>query len=60
MQVNGKVRDQLVIDADTARDAERVQSLVLDLPRIKQLVAASGSVQKVIVVPGKLANVVAR
>jgi leucyl-tRNA synthetase len=42
-----------------ARDEARVRELVLALPKIKQY-TASGSVQRVIVVPGKLANVVVR
>jgi leucyl-tRNA synthetase len=59
VQVNGKVRDQMVLDAQVARDEARVRELVLALPKIKQY-TASGSVQRVIVVPGKLANVVVR
>src|SRR5205823_7640354 len=54
VQVNGKVRDQLLVDADVARDETRLRELVLALPRVKQL-----DVQRVIVVPGKLVNVVA-
>ena len=60
MQVNGKVRDQLVLEADVARDEARVRELVLGLPRIQQLTDGGAAVQRVIVVPGKLANVVAR
>ncbi len=59
VQVNGKVRDQMVLDAEVARDEARVRDLVLALPKIKQYIAG-GSVQRVIVVPGKLANVVVR
>src|SRR5713226_767292 len=59
VQVNGKVRDQLVLDAEVARDEARVRELVLALPKIKQY-AAGASVQRIIVVPGKLANVVVR
>src|SRR5216683_2335196 len=59
VQVNGKVRDQMVLDAEVARDETRVRDLVLALPKIKQHIAG-GSVQRVIVVPGKLANVVVR
>jgi leucyl-tRNA synthetase len=57
VQINGKVRDQLVVEADLARDEARLRELVLELPRIQQL---GDGVQKVIVVPGKLVNVVAR
>jgi leucyl-tRNA synthetase len=59
VQVNGKVRDQLVLDADVARNEAEVRELVLALPRIKQHTAGAGDV-RVIVVPGKLANVVVR
>jgi leucyl-tRNA synthetase len=59
VQVNGKVRDQVVLDAEIARDEARVRELVLELPRIKQY-TADASIQRVIVVPGKLANVVIR
>jgi len=60
VQVNGKVRDQLVLDADLARDEAQVRERVLALPRVRQLTADGASVQRVIVIPGKLANVVAR
>jgi len=56
VQINGKVREQLVVDADVARDEARLRERVLELPRIRQL----ASVQKVIVVPGRLVNVVGR
>jgi leucyl-tRNA synthetase len=59
VQVNGKVRDQVAVDADVARDEAQVRELVLELPRVKQH-TAGGTVQRVIVVPGKLANVVVR
>jgi len=58
VQVNGKVRDQLVVDADVGRDETRVRELVLNLPKVRQLTGTL-NVQRVIVVPGKLANVVA-
>ena len=57
VQVNGKVRDQVVVDADVARDEAQVRELVLALPRVKQHMAG-GSLHKFIFVPGKLANVV--
>jgi leucyl-tRNA synthetase len=59
VQVNGKVRDQVVLDAEIARDEAKVRELVLELPRIKQHTAGT-TVQRIIVVPGKLANIVAR
>jgi leucyl-tRNA synthetase len=59
VQVNGKVRDQVVMDAAAARDEATVRDLVLELPKIKQHTAGA-NVQRVIVVPGKLANIVLR
>jgi len=59
VQINGKLRDQMVLDAEVARDEARVRELVLALPKIKQYTAGA-TVQRVIVVPGKLANVVVR
>jgi leucyl-tRNA synthetase len=59
VQVNGKVRDQVVLDADVAHDEAQVRDLVLALPRIQAHLAA-GTVQRIIVVPGKLANIVVR
>jgi leucyl-tRNA synthetase len=59
VQVNGKMRDQVVVDADLARDEAKVRELVLELPRIKQHTAGM-TVQRIIVVPGKLANIVVR
>jgi leucyl-tRNA synthetase len=57
IQVNGKMRDQMVLDAEVARDEARVRELVLEQPRIKQHIGTA-SVRKFIFVPGKLANVV--
>ena len=57
VQVNGRVRDQVVVDAAVARDEAQVRELVLALPRIKQHMAG-GSLRKFVFVPGKLANVV--
>jgi leucyl-tRNA synthetase len=59
VQINGKVRDQVVLDTEVARDEAQVRSLVLELPKIQPHLA-NGTVQKVIVVPGKLANIVVR
>jgi leucyl-tRNA synthetase len=58
VQINGKVRDQVVLDAAAARDEGKVRDIVMDLPRVKQHLAGS-SVRKFIFVPGKLANIVA-
>jgi leucyl-tRNA synthetase len=59
VQVNGKVRDQVVMDAEMAFDEATVRAQVLELPRVKHY-TANATVQRVIVVPGKLANVVVR
>ena len=48
----------LVVDADAGRDQAHMQQLVLELPRIKQHIGEA-TVRKVIVVPGKLVNIVA-
>ena len=47
VQVNGKVRDQLVLDVDVARDEARVRELVLELPRVKHHTSGA-TVQRVI------------
>jgi leucyl-tRNA synthetase len=57
VQVNGKVRGQVVLDTEVAVDETRLRELVLELPRIKQLIAGE-DVHRMIVVPGKLVNVV--
>jgi leucyl-tRNA synthetase len=58
VQVNGRVRDQLLVDAEIARDQAQMQAMALELPRVQQHIG-QGSVRKVIVVPGKLVNIVA-
>jgi leucyl-tRNA synthetase len=58
VQVNGRVRDQVVVEAEAARDQGYMQRLVLELPRIKQHIG-DATIRKVIVVPGKLVNIVA-
>jgi leucyl-tRNA synthetase len=58
VQVNGRVRDQLVVDAAIAKDEAKIRELVLDLPKVKQHLA-NATIRKFIFVPGKLANIVA-
>jgi leucyl-tRNA synthetase len=58
VQVNGRVRDQVLVDAELARDQGEMQRVALELPRIQQHLAGQ-TVRKVIVVPGKLVNIVA-
>jgi leucyl-tRNA synthetase len=59
VQVNGRVRDQVVVDIELGRDEARLREVVLDLPKVQQHTLGM-TIQRVIVVPGKLANVVAR
>jgi leucyl-tRNA synthetase len=59
VQVNGRVRDQVVVDAQVGRDEARLREIVLELPKVQQHTAGL-TIQRVIVVPGKLANIVAR
>ncbi len=55
VQINGKVREKVVMAKDAAR--EEVESAVLALPKIAEALAGRTPV-KVIVVPNKLVNVV--
>jgi leucyl-tRNA synthetase len=55
VQVNGKVRAELVVAVDTAQ--ETLQHAALELPRIKEYTQGK-TVQKVIVVPNKIVNIV--
>ncbi|MHB9105885.1 MAG: leucine--tRNA ligase [Armatimonadota bacterium] len=55
VQFNGKLRDRMAVPADA--DAETVKALALASPRIREALA-SREPAKVIVVPGKLVNVV--
>jgi leucyl-tRNA synthetase len=56
IQVNGKVRSRITVAADA--DADAVQAAALDDPRIKELLNGAAP-RKVIVVPGRMVNVVA-
>jgi len=55
VQVNGKVRDKLTAPADADQDA--LQALALASPKVAEALNGSAP-KKVIVVPGKLVNVV--
>lgn len=57
VQVNGKVRDRLVVPADL--DEEATREAALELPRIQEQISGK-QVQRVIVVPGRLVNVVVK
>ncbi len=56
VQVNGKVRDKLSAHAETS--SADLEALALASPRIQELLTGL-AVRKVIVVPGKLVNIVA-
>ncbi|HEY1263906.1 MAG TPA: leucine--tRNA ligase [Terriglobales bacterium] len=57
VQINGKVRSHIVVPADTP--GEMLEQLALADEKIKTLLAGK-QVVKVVVVPGKLVNIVAR
>lgn len=56
VQVNGKVRAELTVAANASK--EDVESLALGLPRVQELLKGM-AVKKVIVVPGRVINIVA-
>ena len=55
VQVNGKVRDRIQIPADI--DEAAIKQLALDSGNVKRHTDGK-SVKKVIVIPGKLVNIV--
>ncbi|NTW01818.1 MAG: leucine--tRNA ligase [Oscillochloris sp.] len=55
LQVNGKVRDKLTVPVDA--DAEQLRTLAMESDRVKGHIGEK-TIRKVIVVPGKLVNVV--
>ena len=57
MQVNGKLRDQVVVPVDIAEEA--LKQLALSGERAKKFMAGK-TVQRVIVVPQKLVNIVVK
>jgi leucyl-tRNA synthetase len=56
MQVNGKLRDRLTVAKDISK--EELEKLALASPRVQEFTVGL-TVRKVIIVPGKLVNVVA-
>ena len=56
VQVNGKVRDKLAAQADTS--SADLETMALASPRIQEILTGQ-TVRKVVVVPGKLVNIVA-
>lgn len=57
LQINGKVRDKLMIPADT--DREGMKKIAMELPRTQELTAGK-TIVKVICVPKKLVNIVVK
>jgi leucyl-tRNA synthetase len=57
VQVNGKVRSRVTVDAKASMD--ELKAAALGEPRIQELVQGK-QIQRVIVVPGKLVNIVIR
>lgn len=56
IQVNGKLRDKLTVAADIAKD--ELEALALASARVQEFTAGK-TVRKVVVVPGRLVNIVA-
>ncbi len=57
VQINGKVRAELTIAADASK--ESIESAALALPRVQEYLSTM-TVKKVIVVPGRVINIVAQ
>jgi len=57
LQVNGKLRDKVILAKDLA--SEEIESIALANPKVAEFIQGK-TVVKVIVVPGKLVNVVAK
>jgi leucyl-tRNA synthetase len=56
VQINGKLRDKLLVAVDTSK--EELEKGALELSRIKELLTGL-TIRKIIVVPNKLVNIVA-
>ena len=57
VQINGKVKDKIEVDAETSK--EDLEKVALNSSRIKEL-TVDKQIVKVIVVPGKLVNIVVK
>ena len=57
VQVNGKVKDKIDVDADLSQD--EMKQVALDSPKIKAQIEGK-TIVKTIVVPGKLVNIVVK
>ncbi len=58
IQINGKVRDRIMVAADSSE--ESIRSKAVDNPRVKEQLTAGKTVRKVIVIPGRLINIVVK
>jgi leucyl-tRNA synthetase len=56
-QINGKVKDRIEVDAESSK--EELEKTALNSEKIKELTAGK-EIVKVIVVPGKLVNIVVK
>lgn len=56
IQINGKLRDKIDVSADIAK--EELEAMAVTLPKIQQLIDGL-TIRKIIVVPGRLVNIVA-
>ncbi len=56
-QINGKVKDRIEVDAESSK--EQLEKIALNSPKIKELTDGK-QIVKVIVVPGKLVNIVVK
>ena len=56
LQVNGKLRGKLLVSADADRDA--IEKAAIDHPGTQRFIEGK-TIRKVIVVPGRLVNIVA-
>ncbi|MGI6114172.1 MAG: leucine--tRNA ligase [Mahellales bacterium] len=57
VQVNGKIKDKIIVDMDAPK--EQVEEQVLNLPKIKSLVQGK-SIVKLVLIPNKLVNIVVK
>ena len=57
VQVNGKVRERLLVPKDSSK--EQIEKAAIESPKVAEAIAGL-TIAKVIVVPGKLVNIVAK
>jgi leucyl-tRNA synthetase len=57
IQVNGKLRDQIMISSEIVKDREVVENKVRELPKISKILTEN-KIKQTIYVPGKIFNIV--